>query len=294
MRLRYRTQLNAMLAPYVLGALVLMGLPAALSVVLAFFRYDGLAAPTWADLFNFRLVLANPADPLFRIALSNTLYFVALAVPLRLLGALGLALWLHRSRRGVGLYRAAVCLPTIVPDVAYALVWLWIFNPLYGPINVALTALGWPAPAWLADARYAKLVFVIMAAFQIGEGLVLLLAGLQNIPPEYYAAATVEGGSAWQQFRYLTLPLLAPWLLLLTVRDILFGAQNIFTANLIMTNGDPYYATLFAPLLIYEEAFDRLHFGPSAAMMLVLMAVTASLVGLVWSLFGNALHAEAE
>jgi multiple sugar transport system permease protein len=133
-----------------------------------------------------------------------------------------------------------------------------------------------------------------MAAFQMGEGFVVLLAGLQNIPPEYYAAATVDGGNAWQQFRYLTLPLLAPWLLLLTVRDIILSVQTIFTANLIMTKGGPYYSTLFLPLLIYEEAFERLHLGVSAAMLILLFAITAALIGFVWSLFGNLEHAEAD
>jgi len=283
----YRTQLMLMLTPYLLGAAVLVGVPALLSLVLAFLRYDGMSTPVWVGWFNFRIVLANPVDLLFPISLYNTLYFIMLAIPIRVLSALALALWLNRRGRGVGLYRAAVYLPTIVPDVAYALIWMWIFNPLYGPLNLILTALGLPAPGWLADARFAKLVFVVMAAFQIGEGFVVLLAGLQNIPPEYYAAAAVDGGSTWQQFRSITLPLLVPWLLLLTLRDIILSTQNIFTANFIMTNGDPYYSTLFLPLLIYEEAFDRMHFGPGSAMTVLLGIVTASLIGFVLSIVGN-------
>ncbi len=283
----YRTHLILMLTPYLLGAAVLVGVPSLLSLILAFMRYDGISNPVWVGLNNFRLVLANPFDVLFPISLYNTLYFIILAVPVRVLGAFALALWLNRKGRGVGLYRAAVYLPTIVPDVAYALIWLWIFNPLYGPINLILGALGLPTPGWLADAGFAKLVFVVMASFQIGEGFVVMLAGLQNIPPEYYAAAAVDGGSGWQQFRYITLPLLAPWLLLLTLRDIILSTQNIFTANFIMTNGDPYYSTLFLPLLIYEEAFDRMRFGPGSAMTVLLGIVTASLIGFVLSIVGN-------
>ncbi|MBK7320717.1 sugar ABC transporter permease [Candidatus Villigracilis affinis] len=282
-----RTQLLLMLTPYLLGAAVLVGLPALLSLLLAFLRYDGISAPVWVGGFNFQLVLANPVDLLFPISLYNTLYFVILAVPVRVLSALALALLLSRSGRGVGLYRAAVYLPTIIPDVAYALIWMWIFNPLYGPLNLILEGLGLPTPGWLADAQYAKVVFVVMAAFQIGEGFVVLLAGLQNIPPEYYAAAAVDGGNVWQQFRYITLPLLAPWLLLLTLRDIILSSQNIFTANFIMTNGDPYYSTLFLPLLIYEEAFDRMHFGPGSAMTVLLGLVTAALIGLILSIVGS-------
>jgi len=290
----YHTQLIFMLAPYLLGAALLVGVPALLSLALAFIRYDGMSPAVWVGWFNFRTVLANPVDLLFPISLYNTLYFIILAVPIRILGALALAIWLSRQTRGVGLYRAAVYLPTIIPDVAYALIWLWIFNPLYGPLNLILGAIGLPTPGWLADARFAKLVFIVMAAFQIGEGFVVLLAGLQNIPSEYYAAAAVDGGSIWQQFRYITLPLLAPWLLLLTLRDIILSSQNIFTANFIMTNGDPYYSTLFLPLLIYEEAFDRMHFGPASAMTVLLSLATAALIGFVISIVGNWGEADAD
>jgi multiple sugar transport system permease protein len=285
--MRYRAQLWIILSPYLLGAAILIGLPAVLTILLAFIRYDGISPPVWVGWANFRLTVANPFDILPPTALYNTLYFTFLSVPVRILGALALALWLHRWRKGVGLYRAAVYLPTILPDVAYALIWLWVFNPLYGPLNFILSALGLPAPAWLADPQYAKLVFVVMTAFQIGEGFVVLLAGLQNIPPDYYAAAAVDGGSGWQQFRYITLPLLAPWLILLTLRDIIMGGQGLFTANLIMTNGDPYYSTLFLPLHIYEEAFDRLNFGPASAMTLVLIVTIASLIGMVVSIVGS-------
>ncbi|HNA89712.1 MAG TPA: sugar ABC transporter permease [Anaerolineales bacterium] len=285
--MRYRTQLWMMLSPYLLGAVALIGLPAVLTTLLAFIRYDGISTPVWVGWNNFRLTFANPFDILPPLALYNTLYFTFFAVPIRILAALLLALWLQRQQKGVGLYRAAVYLPTILPDVAYALIWLWVFNPLYGPLNFILTAFGLPAPAWLVDERFAKLAFVIMSAFQIGEGFVVLLAGLQNIPSDYYAAASVDGGSGWQQFRFITLPLLLPWLLLLTLRDIILSGQSLFTANLIMTNGDPYYSTLFLPLHIYEEAFDRLHFGPASAMTLVLILTVASLIGMVVTVVGN-------
>jgi multiple sugar transport system permease protein len=258
-----------------------------LAVALAFFRYDAVAPPTWVGLFNFRQILTNPTEALFQVALWNSLYFAALAVPLRGVSATLLALWLNRPSRGVGVYRAIVYLPTIIPDVAYAMVALWLFNPLYGPINGVLHMLGLPAPGWLADAGLAKSVFVVMALFQIGEGLVVVLAGLQNIPPEYFAAAEVDGATRWQVARYITLPLLAPWLFLLTIRDLILSFQSVFTPSLIMTRGDPYYATLFLPLLIYEEAFDKLRFGPAAAMWVLMFAVTAALVGMALSLVGE-------
>lgn len=288
-RLPYSAELGLMLTPYLLGTLVLVGIPAVITLVLAFMTYDALSAPFWVGWFNFQDIFS---DPLFAIARANSMYFILLAVPLRLLGALGLALFLHRPRRGVGTYRAIMYLPTIIPDTAYALTWMWIFNPLYGPVNLILAGLGLPTPGWLADAETAKLVFVIMAGFQIGEGFVVLLAGLRNIPPDYYDAAAADGANSLQKFRYITLPLLSPWLILLTIRDIILSFQSTFTPALLMTRGDPYYATLFLPLLIYEEAFDRFRFGPGSAMMLIMFIAAGTLIGVVLLLAEEVGYAE--
>lgn len=271
-----------LLTPYLLGSALLIGLPAVILLGLVFFRYDGLSAPLWNGIQNFRDVAV---EPLFWIALNNSLYFVVLAVPLRLLAALGLALLLAHPRRGVGLARAAVYLPTVIPETAYALLWLWLLNPLYGPINLLLGALQLPAPAWLLNPATAKPALVFMALFTIGEGFVMLLAARRDISQDYFHAAQVDGASRWQLFRYITLPLLAPWLVLLTFRDVIITLQNTFTPAYVMTGGDPYYATLFLPLLVYEEAFDGLRFGQSSVMMLALLLVCVGLVTLLYLLF---------
>jgi multiple sugar transport system permease protein len=281
---RYRTALYLLLTPYLLGIVVLVGVPVAVSAGLAFTAYDGLSAPEWRGLDNFR-ELAR--DPLFAVALRNSLVFVALTVPLRVLIALGLALLLNRPRPGVGLYRTAVYVPTIVPGVAYALVWLWIFNPRYGPLNLALEALGLPAPAWLIDTSTALPALAVTALFQVGEGFVVVLAGLRSIPEECHHAASLDGAGRLDRLRHLTLPLLAPWLLLLTIRDVIASAQSTFTPALLMTGGGPYYATLVVPLLMYETAFDRFRFGQGAAMMLLLLLVVAALIALTFRAAGG-------
>jgi multiple sugar transport system permease protein len=271
-----------MLLPYLLGTLLLVGLPALMSAALAFTSYDALTPPVFVGFDNFRLLAG---DPIVTTAIGNSLVFIALAVPLRILGALGLALLLLRPRRGVSGYRAAAYLPTVIPDVAFALIWLWIFNPLFGPVNLALDALGLPLPGWLADAETARYPFVIMSLFQIGEGFVVLLAALRGLPPEYFDAGAVDGAGRWASFRYLTLPLLLPWLALLTFRDIIFSFQWTFTPSFVMTGGDPYYATLFLPLLIYEEAFDRFRFGAGSALMLLTFLLSAAIIGGIYLLF---------
>ena len=278
----WRAGLWAMLLPYLVGTLLLVGLPALMSGVLAFTSYDALTPPVYVGFANFRLLAA---DPIVGTAISNSLVFILLAVPLRILGALGLAMLLLRPRRGGGGYRAAVYVPTVIPDVAFALIWLWILNPVFGPVNMALEALGLPTPGWLADPDTARFPFVIMALFQIGEGFVVLLAALRGLSPEVFDAGSVDGAGRWAAFRYLTLPLLLPWLALLTFRDIVLSFQWTFTPSFVMTGGDPYYATMFLPLLTYEEAFDRFRFGAGSALMLLTFLLSLAIIGAIYLLF---------
>lgn len=280
-RLLRRAEPWVLLLPYLLGLLGLVGVPAVLALVFCLLRYDGFAAPKWVGLANFTQIAA---DIRLGMALENSLYYAGLAVPLRTLGALGLALLFHGLRdssRSSGMFRTLVCLPTVTPDAAYALLWAAILNPLYGPLNAFLSALGLPAPAWLADPGSAKMGLVIMSLFQLGEGLLVLLAGLRSIPRECFEAAEVDGGGGWRTLRYITLPLLIPWLVLLALRDIVMSFQATFTPAYLMTGGGPYYATLFLPMLAYEEAFEGLRFGHGAAITAVMLSVTAVLIAAV-------------
>lgn len=277
-----RRQSLALLTPYLLGALLLVALPAGISLALAFTRFNGITPPVYNDLQNFQYLWW---EPLAWVALINSLLFILQAVPLRILAALGLALLLNRPRRGIGFYRAAAYLPTVIPDAAYALTWTWILNPLYGPLNLILAGLGLPTPAWLADQEWALRGLVLMSVFQVGEGFVILLAGLRHIPREYYEAARVDGAGSLQQFFSISLPLLSPWLILLSIRDIALSFQSTFTPAYLMTRGGPYYATFFAPLMIYEEALDNFRFGIGSAMMLIIFAATLILCLLAYFVF---------
>jgi multiple sugar transport system permease protein len=171
--------------------------------------------------------------------------------------------------------------------VAYALIWLWLLNPLYGPINMLLSSAGLPAPAWLADSRTALPAIALMASFQLGEGFIVALVALQEIPRDYYQAAALDGAGRWQLFRHITLPLIAPWLLLLSIRDIIVSVQSSFAPALLMTEGGPYYATLFLPLLMYETAFDRFRFGMGAAIMVLVFLGVALLIWLLYAAVGG-------
>jgi multiple sugar transport system permease protein len=269
-----------LLLPYAFGVVVLVALPAAITFGLALFEYDLVRAPEFRGLGNFR-ELAE--DEVFRISLRNSLMFVAFAVPLRLLGAVGLALLLHRRLRGAAAYRTGVYLPTVVPDVAYALLWLWIFNPLYGPLNLTLEALGLPSPEWLTDARDAQWAIVVMSVFILGEGFLVALAVRQSIPSDLYQLAELEAASALYVLRRVTLPLMAPALLLLLFRDTIFSFQvNFVPALLVTEGGPPPYETTYLPLFVYRTGFEYLRYGYAAAATLTMFLVTALIVFLQW------------
>lgn len=280
----YRLELGLLLAPFLVGALVLIVLPALLTIPLAFTDYNAFSAPHWSGLQNFATILRRE---IFWTALRNSLCYVALAAPLQLLGALLLALLLYHQRTGVRQYRIAAFLPTVIPEVAYALIWLWLFNPLYGPLNKVLGWFGLPGVAWLVDPDTALLSLVLMSAFRMGEGMLILIAALQGIPPAYFQVAALDGGSRWQIWRHITLPLLTPWLLLLLLRDILLSAQSSFAPVYMMTGGGPDYATMLLPYLVYEEAFTHFRLGHAASMMVIMFVGIGGLLWLVYRLVGG-------
>ena len=252
--------------------------------MLAVTEYDLVSAPSFVGLENFRELVG---DNVFRIALANSLVFAAIAVPLRLLAALGLALLLHRRMRGVGAHRAGVIVPTVIPEIAYGLLWLWLLNPIYGPINTLLgwggaansTWIGYPLPQWLTHPNDARAAIILLSLFTIGEGFVVLLVTRQGLPAELYDLAGLEDVTAWGLFRRVTLPLMAPILVLLMVRDTIFSLQATLVPALVVTDGGPpLYSTTYVPLFVYRNAFEYLRYGYAAAATVVMLLVTAALV----------------
>ena len=285
-----RRQLALMLAPYLVGLVALVLLPAGVTLAMAFAEYDLIQAPRWVGLGNF---VELTRDPAFRAALTNSLVFAAIAVPARLLIALGLALLLHRRTRVVGAARTSAALPTAVPEIAYGLLWLWLLNPFYGPINQllrlggenGLTVLGRTPPQWLTDPTDAQAGIILMSLFTIGETFIILLAARRALPPEVYELAAIEDATGWDVFRRVTLPLMAPVLGLLLLRDTIQSFQFSFVPALIVTEGGPPpYATTYLSLFVYRNAFEYLRYGYAAAATLVMLLLTVAAVGLQWRL----------
>jgi multiple sugar transport system permease protein len=261
-----RRQLALMLAPYVAGALLLFVVPAQLSFALALTDADLLTTPDYVGLQNLRALLHDPVlgEVLWRSAL-----FVALAVPLRLALSTGFALLLHARFRGAGASRTAVFSPSVIPDTAYALVWLFLLNPLYGPVNALLGVFGIGPVSWFSDGDAAFAAIVLMTAFTVGESFIVALAARQELPAELYAVARLEGAGAWHVLRVVTLPLMAPVLLLLATRDVAVSLQAAFTSVYLLTDGGPDRATLLLPVYSFDKGFEQLQYGYASAMMLV-------------------------
>ena len=274
--LRERRGPAGLLLPYLVGLGVLVLMPALATLWLAFHEWDLVRAPRFNGLANFAELAG---DDIFLTAIGNSLSFIAIAVPLRLAAATSLALLLHVHMRGGTAYRTAVLLPTVVPDIAYALLWLWVFNPLYGPVNVALTAVGVAPPDWLTNPDAARWAIVVLSVFTIGEGFLVALAARNQVPDELYELARSEDAGPLNQLRRLTLPLMGPTLLLLAFRDVVFSLQATFVPALVVTaGGPPPYATTYVPLFVYREGFEYLRYGYAAAATLSMLVLTAAIL----------------
>jgi multiple sugar transport system permease protein len=160
--------------------------------------------------------------------------------------------------------------------MAWALIWLWILNPIYGSLNQALGLIGIDGPPWLVDPTWARLGIVLMMIWQIGEGFVVCLASLQGVSRDMLDQAAVDGSGPWRSFWGISLPLIAPALLLLLFRDTILSFQANFVPALIVgRGGGPDYATTFLPMYIYTTAFGYLRFGYAAAMTCAMYVLTA-------------------
>jgi multiple sugar transport system permease protein len=217
-----------------------------------------------------------------------------MAVPLGVLGSLGAALLLNARLRGQAAFRTLFYLPTMVPAVASALLWIWVFNAESGLLNLSLRGAGIEGPAWLQDERWALPAFVIMSLWGIGGArMVIFLAGLQGVSDAYYEAATLDGASAWKRFRHVTLPLISPVTFFNLVMGII-GAMGVFTSAYVMTGGGPNNATLFYNLYLFRNAFEYFKLGKASAMAWVMFAVLLALTLIQIRLSKRWVHYEGE
>jgi len=260
------------LIPWFIGLAVIVIFPMLASLYLSFTDYNPLGSPKWVGLANY--VKMFTADPQYWTSVRVTLVYVVLSVPIQLLFALLLALALDKGLRGLNFYRSVYYLPSLLGgSVAIALLWRQVFGAK-GMINQVLGWFGIHAGSWIANPNTAVYTLVALSAWMFGAPMVIFLAGLRQIPAEYYEAAAVDGAGSVRRFFSITLPLLSPVLFFNLILQTI-NAFQAFTPAYVISDGTggPVDSTLFYTLYLYQQGFRYLHMGYASAMAWVLLAV---------------------
>jgi multiple sugar transport system permease protein len=255
--------------PWILGFLLFTGGPIVRSLIYSFHNWEILLPPEWAGLTNYVKIFTE--DHLFRKSLFVTFYYAG-GIPLRLIGALAIAMILNQNLRGLSFYRTIYYMPTVVSGVAVALLWLWVFNPEAGVINFMLSKVGIKGPEWFWSEEWVLPAFIIISLWGVGQPMLIYLAGLQGIPTQFYEAAEIDGANPWHKFWHVTFPMLSPVIFFNLVMQIIMSFQ-VFTAAFIITNGGPANASLFYVLYLYRNAFQWFRMGYASALAWVLFAI---------------------
>jgi len=272
-------------SPWLIGGLLFVAFPVASAVVFAFCDYSVLSPPRYVGLANFSELFA---DDTFWLSLKNTCIYAAFSLPLGLISALGLALLLDTRVRGSSVYRTLLFLPALLPIIASAMVWLWIFNGEYGILNHALSKLTlghWSNVSWLGNRNWAMPSLIAMSVWGVGQTVVTLATALEGVPGALYEAAELDGAGVWHKIRHISLPSIAPVLFFNFVIGLSGGLQ-VFVQPYVMTGGGPARATLSYAMRLYESGFDYLRMGYACAMACLLCLIIVALTTAA-HLFGN-------
>lgn len=277
-------------SPFVVGFALFTVYPICASLFYSFCDYTVFEPPRWNGGANYVELVTD--DPLFWKALSNTAVFTVFSVPLVMVVGLLLALLLNLKVRGQAFFRTLFFLPSIVPIVASAVLWVWVLNPQYGLVNTVLQYLGIPAPGWLADPDWAKPALILMSVWGAGHNMVLYLAGLQDVPRELHEAAEIDGAGAWQKTWYITLPIISPVLFFTLVMGMI-GSFQYFTSAWVMSGNGPDDSTLFYALYLFNNAFLYFRMGYASAMAWLLFLVILGATLLIFRFSQGRVHYEA-
>lgn len=271
------------LLPDVLGLLVFVGVPMVLALSLGFFDVSGFGQYTFVGWANYRKMFA---DPLFLGSLEVTAKYVVVLVPGIYISGLGLALFVKQPLPWLPLFRAMLYLPNVISLVVVGIVWKFLLVDRIGIVNLLLSKIGLGGRSWLGDPDLALWTFLLVIIwFSMGFYMLIFLAGLQEIPREFYDAARIDGAGAWRSFWDITLPLLKPtsfFVLLVSLVAAVAGAQG-FELAYVMTSGGPANATNLTTYYIFQQAFQYSNFGYAAAMSSFLVVVLLALTGILFA-----------
>jgi ABC-type sugar transport system permease subunit len=273
---------------FVLPALLFFGcvflLPLAQSVAHSFYRNVPGGATQFVGLRLYEKVFT---DSIFWAAVTNTIHLLLMSVPAVVICSFAVALGLNRiaSLKWRNVFAAMYFLPFAASLVAASLVWQWIYHPVYGILNAALGVLGIPPQKWLQSLTQVRpSIAAVNVWVRIGFDTMIFLAALQSLPPEYYEAASIDGASAWQRLRHITVPLLNPQILMVCILELIFNFK-IFDQVYATTQGGPASASQTVIMLLYDTAFKYFRFG-DASVIAVFVFVTLLVVTLLqWRIF---------
>jgi multiple sugar transport system permease protein len=277
--------------PLSLGLTIWVAFPLGISLVASTWRWNMISPPLFVGLGNF--VTMFTTDPLFLQSVIVTLKYTLLAVPLQLLIAFGLAMLLTSRIRGIGIYRTIFYIPSLIPVVVTSAMWLWLFDPNFGLLNIILEQLGLPAQMWIFSSEQVIPSLVFMNLWTVGNVVVIFLAGLQGIPRQLREAVSIDGGNAWDEFRHVIVPFMSPVIFYNLVIGLINSLQ-IFTQPYIMTHGGPSNASLTYLLDIYQQAFQFSKMGYACAMAWVFIVVTVFLSAVLFKSSGRWVYYEGD
>ncbi|OPX35944.1 sugar ABC transporter permease [candidate division KSB1 bacterium 4484_188] len=264
------------LTPALSAIFVFFFVPVLAALVISFTDFDIYALGNWANsrFIGFHNYFSLLKDPLFWKALKNTFYFVLVAGPLSVAISLSAALVLNSKLvRLKSLFRLIYFLPVVTTLVAVAIVWRFIYHPRFGVLNYLLGFIGIRPIDWLGDPHWAMPAIILMSVWKnFGYNMIIFIAGLQNIPEYLYEAAVIEGATRWQQFRAITLPMLAPTTLFVSIITVI-GFFQLFAEPYIMTQGGPLNSTLSVVQYMYRAGFRWWNMGYSASIAFVLFVI---------------------
>jgi len=261
------------LLPWLIGFLSFTLYPMVVSFYYSFTIYHSKRAPEWVGLLNYHNLLT---DDKFWIALTNTLYMVAIAVPLGLFASFICALLLNLKVRGQSFYRVIYFLPSIVPTVAGTILFLWLLNPQVGLVNTLLARIGIDGPNWMADPQWSKPALILLGMWGMGGTIIIYLSGLQDIPVTLIEAAELDGASWFQRMWHITIPMVSPITLFNLITGMI-GMFQYFAQAYVVGGGDslgrPLNSTLFYSVYLYQNAFLFLKMGYASAMAWILFII---------------------
>ena len=280
---RRRLLILGLMSPWIVGFGVFFGYPLVYSAYLSFTHYDLLSSPRWIGTANYDFMLHG--DPNVGPAVRNTLWIIAVMVPLQVILACSIAMLVARARRGVGIYRTLFYLPALTPPVAATLGFLFLLNPSTGPVNTILGWFGITGPLWFDSPSWSKPSLVLLGLWGVGNTMVIFLAAIVDVPRHLLESAELDGAGWWRRLRWATLPSISPVILFSVLVGVIDGLQyftQAYVASSIagagtanagdstVTLGYPENSTLMYPVLLYQQGFRYFNMGYAAALSIVL------------------------